>query len=229
MAGAGVAVAGSGTVSVARIVSRTNAWTCVGFTCTAIPSTGVSSAGVPVGIVTNRMSPPDIRPNCVISRSRFHPRSSTTCRVTASMSRPDRGRVGQRPGRQHPARHTGEERLLTGDAVEVTVLEAPALPDEGERVGPADDLQTGGEVDPGTDLALGPPQADWNAADGVGHLDEARQVDLRVVVDRDPGELLDGRDQRAAAGVAGPPVELRAADPLLLERGLRVFRRPAVG
>ena len=68
----------------------------------------------------------------------------------------DRGRVGQRPGRQHPARQAGEERLLAGDAVQVAALEAVALPDEGERVGAADGLRARGEVDPGPDLVLGP-------------------------------------------------------------------------
>ena len=140
----------------------------------------------------------------------------------------DRARVGQRPGRQHPARQAGEERLLAGDAIQVPALEAVALPDEGERVGAADDLRACGEVDPGPDLVLGPLEAHRHPADRLGHLDEPGEVDLRVVVDRELRELLDGRDQRAAAGVAGPPVELGTGDPLGLESGLRVVRGPPV-
>ena len=44
-------------------------------------------------------------------------------------------------------------------------------------------------------------QADLDAAELLDHLLEAREVDLQVVVDPDPGEVLDRRDeQRGAAG-----------------------------
>ena len=132
----------------------------------------------------------------------------------------DRARVGQRPGRQHPARHAGEERLLAGDAVEVAVLETVALPDEGQRVRPADRLRPGRQVDARPDLPLGPPEADRHAADRLGHLHETGQVDLGVVVDGEPGELLDRLDQRTTSRVARPAVELGTGDALLLESGL---------
>ena len=179
--------AAAAAVSVAAIVSRTKVRTSSVSTCTAIPSTGVSSAGVPVGMVTNRMSPPDIRPNWVIEPVEVPPAVQDDVPGDGVDEPADRARVGQRPGRQHPARQAGEERLLAGDAIQVPALEAVALPDEGERVGAADDLRACGEVDPGPDLVLGPLEAHRHPADRLGHLDEPGEVDLRVVVDRGAG------------------------------------------
>ena len=197
-------------------------------TCTAIPSTGVSSAGFP----GRDRDEPDVAaghaPELGDEPVQVPPAVQDDVPSDGVDEPADRARVGQRPGREHPARQAGEERLLAGDTVQVPALEAVALPDEGERVGAADGLRARGEVDPGPDLVLGPLEAHRHPTDRLGHLDEPGEVDLRVVVDRELGELLDGRDQRAATGVAGPPVELGTGDPLGLESGLRVVGGPPV-
>ena len=207
------AAAAAAAVSVAAMVSRTKVRTSSVSTCTAIPSTGVSSAGV----ARRDGDEPDVAaghpPELGDEPVEVPPAVKDDVPGDGVDEPADRARVGQRPGRQHPARQAGEERLLAGDAIQVPALEAVALPDEGERVGAADDLRACGEVDPGPDLVLGPLEAHRHPADRLGHLDEPGEVDLRVVVDRELRELLDGRDQRAAAGVAGPPVELGTGDP----------------
>jgi len=54
-----------------------------------------------------------------------------------------------------------------------------------------------------------------------GELDEAREVDLSVVVDRGAGERLDGGDEGRPARLAAAAVQLGAGHPLCLEVLLR--------
>ena len=101
-----------------------------GSTCTAIPSTGVSSAGV----AGRDRDEPDVaaRHPAELGDQPVEVPPAVEHDVPGDgVDEPaDRGRVGQRPGGQHPARHAGEERLLAGDAVEVT---APRGPDAAGR------------------------------------------------------------------------------------------------
>jgi hypothetical protein len=77
------------------------------------------------------------------------------------------------------------------------------LAHEGERVRSRDDLLARREVRAGV-LVLGRPvQADLDPADGLADLVEAQQVDLGVVVDGHPADVLDDLPGRAAGSRHG--------------------------
>jgi hypothetical protein len=118
-------------------------------------------------------------------------------------------RVQQRAAGGQLADHRGDEALLALDAVDVPARQARALPHEGQRLLAADRRDAGGQVDAGLGLARGPGQAHLHAVEVVDDLPEAVEVDLHVVVDAHPGQLLDRLDQQPRATQEERLVDLR--------------------
>ena len=151
-----------------------------------------------VGMVTNAMSPFAMSAASWAKASRSQPGVDHDGLLGDGEQRTQRRRVGQRARREQLLGGRGEEHLLTADAGQVALRQAVALPDERERRGAGDRLHACGEVRAGQHVARGRREAHRHAADGLGQRREADEVDLGVVVDREPGEVLDRADQRRA-------------------------------
>ena len=80
-------------------------------------------------------------------------------------------------------RQPGEEGLLAPDPVEVTVGQPVALADEGQGVVAGHGARPGREARAGLLVVDRVLEADVDAADRLGELEEAEEVDLGVVVD----------------------------------------------
>ncbi len=122
--------------------------------------------------------------------------------------------AGQRAAGQHLGDQGADERLLALDPADVAaVADAVAHPHVGERLLAVEGAGAGRDGDAvlgGVDV-LG--HADLDAVDGVDHVLEAAEVDDDVVVDPDPGDLLEllHGARRAAVGVRRVPHLRRAA------------------
>ena len=157
-----------------------------------------------VGMVTNAMSPFAMSAASWAKPSRSQPESITTdCWATAS-SAPSADGVGQRARREQLLGGRGEEHLLAADARQVALRQAVALAHERERRGAGDRLRRPRGSWRREQVARWCREAHRHTADGLGQRREADEVDLGVVVDREPGEVLDRADQRRAPARATP-------------------------
>ena len=115
------------------------------------------------------------------------------------------------PRRDDLLAHGRDHLALVGGAAEVAVLVDVPGPGVGQRGRPVGLLAALLHVEVRQLVLHVLLRADLHAADGVDHVDDAAEADLDVVVDADPGVLLDRLHQqlRAAVGVGG--VDLRGA------------------
>ena len=105
------------------------------------------------------------------------------------------------------AEQSDQERLLAAGSVQVgerLVVEVAPLPDEGQRLGGIDLLDTRAEPRPGEGRVGGVgAQTHRDRCGHLRHLEEAGQTDLDEMVDRDVQQLPHGRDLGPAAGFPG--------------------------
>src|SRR2546427_2590532 len=95
-------------------------------------------------------------------------------------------------------RERAYELLLAPDPAEVSVRVDVARAHEGKRADTAHVVAAGvWKVQPGARVLVGAVHTNVDASDGIDDLLEAREVDFGVVVDGEPGVLLDRADHES--------------------------------